>query len=79
MKKWFNLKQIVLGLLFVVYLLKLKIVVFFIIIIIITLFFLTFLAASVFSVREVQLQKDPGHRSSMFHALGELIHLTTVV
>lgn len=32
-----------------------------------------FLAASVFSLREVQLQKDPGHRSSVFHPLGKLV------
>lgn len=28
-------------------------------------------AASVFSLREVQLQKDPGHRSSVFQPLGK--------
>lgn len=32
-----------------------------------------FLAASVFSLREVQLQKDPGHRSSVFHPLGKFV------
>lgn len=32
-----------------------------------------FVAASVFSLREVQLQKDPGHRSSVFHPLGKFV------
>lgn len=30
-------------------------------------------AASVFSLREVQLQKDPGHRSSVFQPLGKTL------